>query len=577
MLGTSEHGEIIAIGPREQDFEYTNELFSGSVTLYGSGADGNVSYCHWKGERINHNVFSKEADDFIAQELLKKVRQNPEVRFMYYDPNQAYRRGPEIVSRAMCLNDKDLMDRLNHKISFRKWAQAFCPVHHSELLPGAECGFQKLTERYGSHNAFVVQADFACGGEGTFFLTKETDNIVRNLISLKENYLVSPYIEKNVPVNIHGMIYEQDIVLFPPSIQIMEVRGCKLLYRGADFIAIKWANQKALAEFRTSALALCKALQKEGYRGVTGVDGILVGEGASVMEVNNRFQGSTFPLNLALHDAGFPSVQELNYEAFHRERPGVSLNDLSVPYSCYTYIADEDGNPAPGHIRPFSQDPDVVDIRTDGLTYRQPIAPSASLERVTFRTNIVSVTEEGAVRIHPNIPDMEAEWIRKIVDGGDLLYTKIALLNQGVRLPQKTREYLDLHGGVREGVYNAVDISLRGIVINSAIRVKFAALSPFSLEAESDGLALFCCGQRVARAEVKPADPLQDIRLSTRAVMRDVCLLATDRVRVQHAPNCYFVRHGVGCRFCEVKNHEFSFTKEDIFSGIDRYLEQFSK
>lgn len=566
--------KIIAVGPREQDFEYTNGLFTGSVTLYGSGANGNISYCQWKGKRINHNEFSQEQEDFVNEALREKVREDPAVRFMSYDPNQAYSCDEEVVQRTECLNDRGLMEKLNHKVSFRRWAEGYCRVHRSEQLPGAECGFEKLGERYGgAHKAYVVQADFACGGEGTYFLTRGNSDIVEGMIVPEEKYLVSPYIERNVPVNLHGLIYEEEVVLLPPSIQVMEVQGNRLLYRGADFVEVAHVNQKAMAEFRASVLALCKALQKEGYRGVTGVDGILVGERASVMEMNNRFQGSTSLLNLALHDAGLPSVQELNYEAFHRQRPSVCLDGLTVPYSCYTYIADEDGRPAPGHNRPFSQDPDVAGIRHDGLVYQQPIAPLASLERVIFRTNIVSVTEEGTARLHPNIPDMGADWAKKIVDDGDLLYTKIALLNQGVRLPRKTREYLARHGGMREGVYNAVDITLRGIVINSALRVKFASLSPFSLEAEDGELSLFCCGKKIGKAEVQPADPMQDVRLSPRAMMRDVCLLATDRVRVQHAQNCHFVRHGVGCRFCEVENHEFDFAMEDVFLGIDQYLE----
>lgn len=111
---------IIAVGPREQDFEYTNGFFSGSITLYGSGTAGNISYCRWKKERINHNVFSQEQEDFVNRELLKKIEQDPEVRFMSYDPNQVYSCNPAIASRTVCLNEKALMDKLNHKISFRK-------------------------------------------------------------------------------------------------------------------------------------------------------------------------------------------------------------------------------------------------------------------------------------------------------------------------------------------------------------------------------------------------------------------------------------------------------------------------
>jgi len=564
---------IIAVGPREQDFEYTNGFFSGSITLYGSGTAGNISYCQWKRERINHNVFSREQGDFINRELLKKIEQDPEVRFMSYDPNQAYDCDPEIVSRTVCLNEKALMDKLNHKISFRKWAEVFCPVHHSDLLPGTDCTFESLAVRYGPHRAFVVQADFACGGEGTLLLTRQNADCVERSILPEEHYLVSPYIENNIPVNFHALIYDQDVLLLPPSIQVMGVHSNKLLYHGADFLEIRRVDHKPLHQFRESMLSLCRALQKEGYRGITGVDGILVGDKAYVMEMNNRFQGSTPLLNLALHESGLPSVQELNYESFHRERPSGVPDGFSVPYSCYTYVANENGRPEPGHDRSFDQEPNIVGVRDDGLCREWPIAPLASLERVIFRTNIVSVSGSGTVALHPNVPDMESSWADSIIRDRDILHTKIALINQGVCIPQATKDYLLTHGGMREGVYNAVDITLDSIVINSAVGVKFASLSPFSLEVQGEGLALFCGGQNIGPAKVKPADHLQEFPLSERAIMRDVCLLATDRVRVQHSQNCYFKRCGIGCRFCEVENHEFSFTEEDVFRGIDLYLD----
>lgn len=564
---------IIAIGPREQDFEYTNGFFSGSITLYGRNCHSNVSYCGSRKERINHNVFSPDQAAFVIAEMKKQVEEDPTVRFMSYDPNQAFDCGEDLVRRTVCLNDKALMDKLNHKISFRQWAQSCCAVHHSDLLPGEECTYFQLTKRYGDYDSFVVQADSAYGGEGTFLLNARNDDKIQALITPHGRYLVSPYIQNNVPVNIHAMIYSDSILLFPTSIQIMRPHDTKLLYHGADFLAVAQADPEALQKFRQSMLALCQRLQAEGYRGVTGVDGMLVGQDAYVLEMNNRFQGSTPLLNLALHEAGLPSMQELNYEAFTQAQPNVCVQNLLVPFSCYTYVANEEGLRPAGHLRYFERDPDVVYIRDDGLCYNQPIAPVASLERVVFRTNIVSVTSQGSVILHPNIEDPEPWWIHKIQEEKDPLFLKIALINQGVFLPDETARFLSAHGGMREGVYNAVDITVDGLVVNSAVRVKFAPLSPFSLELEETSLVLCYCGRKIAPAEIQTADALQDAPLSGVSKVRDICLLATDRVRIQHATNCYFKRNGLGCKFCEVENHEFSFSQADIFSAIDAYID----
>lgn len=564
--------KIIAIGPREQDFEYTNNLFSGSITLYGHNLDNNVSYCGNRKVRINHNVPTQDQSDFIVEEMNRKIEEDPTIRFMSYDPNLAYDCGDKIIKHTVCLNPKPLMDKLNHKILFRQWAAPFCNVFYSKLLLGSECTYQRLVEYFGVRDAFVIQADMSSGGEGTIVLTADKDESVTRMIRPEEHYLVSPYEKNNIPVNIHVIIYSQDVLVLPVSIQIVQIRGHKILYHGADFIAVDQIQPEALADFHSDVLGICQMLQAEGYRGVVGIDGMIIEKQAYILEINNRFQGSTPLLNMALHNAGFPSMQELNFEAFTVSRSSVYAPNLRVPYSCYTYMADEQGNCPLGHLRDFEGDSDVVSVRNDGLHYNWPIAPMASLERVVFSTNIVSVTSEGAVRIHPNIPDVDPIWAHEIIERKDPLHIKIALINQGIHISLHAKEYLSSHGGMREGVYNAVDLTIGNLIVNSAVRVKFSDLSPFSLEIRNKQLMLQYCGLNVAQVEVQPRDTLLDCSVSATAKVGDVCLLATDRVRVQHSKNCYFKRCGVGCRFCEVKDYEYSFTREDIFRAIDVYF-----
>lgn len=101
--------------------------------------------------------------------------------------------------------------------------------------------------------------------------------------------------------------------------------------------------------------------------------------------------------------------------------------------------------------------------------------------------------------------------------------------------------------------------------------MKFSDLSPFELRVENDSLKLYFVNEFIANVEVKPEDEVRKKRTSSGQAVGDVCLLATDRVRVQHSRNCDFVRHGVGCKFCEVEDHEFSFDFSDICESIDLY------
>ena len=564
---------VIAIGPREQDFEHTNDFFCGSITLYGSNQGKNISYSGNCEYRINHNVFSEKQGEFVENEMLKKLKADPNVQFMSYDPNQAYDCDKEIVERTLCLNDRELMRKLNYKISFRKWAKDVCRIHHSDLLYGKECGYYKLQEKYKSYNAFVVQANFATGGEGTYILTAENTDIFEQQINNNEQYLVSGYEYYNIPINIHAIIYEDDILIFPVSIQIMQIHDNKLLYHGADFLEAMRIDRSVLEEFKQYMKNICAKLQKEGFRGITGVDGMIVDGKVYILEMNNRFQGSTPLLNLALNEIGLPSMQELNYDSFRNKKARYDVKNLKVPYSCFTYLADKNGKPNKGHNRNWVEEKNIVEIYDDGLNYSYGIAPYATLERVVFRTNIVSISSENKVIIHPNIPDISNEWYNEITKKKNMLYLKIALINQGVVLKEDAKQYLLNNGGMREGVYNAVDIFMENIVVNSAVKVKFTALSPFNIRASVNSLMLYCCDTKIGDVVIQKADILGEQVTSSGTKVKDICLLATDRVRIQHATNCYFKHCEVGCEFCEVENHEFVFGMQDILEAVDMYIE----
>ncbi len=562
---------FIAVGPREQDFAYTGNFFNGTVTLYGSGVGSNSSYCSSRKRRINHNVFNEDQVRFIDDELMNKVHENPDVRFMSYDPNQAFNCSKEIVERTVCLNEKALMDKMNDKIAFRNWAKSMCNVQISKLLFGSQCSYENLCNLFVGYDTFVIQAVQASGGEGTFILTFQNCLTVAHKLSQSERYMVSGYEKSNIPLNIHAIIYKDDILIFPISIQIMRLNSYKLLYQGADYIAAQNIDAGLLQTFKDYMLKMCRQLQCEGYRGITGVDAMIVGNEVRILEMNNRFQGSTILLNMALNNVNLPSMPELNYEAFTCDKPSCVVDDLIVPYSCFTYIADKDGHRPRAHYREFELRADVVDVLDEGLNYDYEIAPYATLERVIFNSNIVSVSSDNKVMVHPNITDISDDWVEKIVDEKNILYTKIALINQGVHISTQAQKFFCDRGGMREAVYNAIDIQLGEIVINAPINVKFSDLSPFELKAENDSLKLYFINEFIADVDVKPEDEVRKKKTSSGQAVRDICLLATDRVRVQHSCNCDFVRHSVGCKFCEVEDHEFSFDFNDICESIDLY------
>ena len=113
--------KLIWTGPRESDKEYTGELFSGAVTLYGGRKRENKAFCLTKDYRINHNHITEEQTDFMVENELKLIDKDPSVEFMSYNPNLIYGCREEVVRHTVCLNEEAVMKFLDSKLSFRKY------------------------------------------------------------------------------------------------------------------------------------------------------------------------------------------------------------------------------------------------------------------------------------------------------------------------------------------------------------------------------------------------------------------------------------------------------------------------
>lgn len=569
--------KLIWIGPRESDMEYTGHFFAGAVTLYGNGGS-NASFCKTKNYRINHNNITLEQTNYMVENELKLIEDDPSVEFMSYNPNLTYGCNQEVIRHTVCLNEERLMCFLDSKISFRKFAQPLVHILESVLIKGRDCTVANLKEKFPGSGSWIIQSDIASGGYKTFLLNEENQSQILVNLQKDEIYLVSTYYENNIPINIHAIIYERDILLTPGSIQVMGLDRGRLLYRGADFIEYRNIDEKIKRQFNKDVAILCKEIQSLGYRGVIGIDAMIVDGTALILEVNNRFQASTILVNKSLAEAGMPSLHVLNYEAFHQGEStciqAAALSELKVNYSMYTFIDEEQKYHAKNINSAYQQEKFVTAYIGDGYSAIQPVENEAYLFRLIFNTNIVSIAEQSYVRVHPNIETPDADWYNDIVKKQDFRKTKISLLNQGVVLEDSAKRYLEKKGGMRPGVYFAVDLTLdEKYIVNAPLYVKFAALSPYHIKYQNEKLTLFYYGNSICTVKISFADKIAERTTSTGISVSKICLLATDRLRIQNSDFCTFKENHIPCRFCEVKYKNDSFSIDDILEAVSYYME----
>lgn len=570
-------GKIIWLGPRESDKEFTGDFFSGAITLYGGRKPENKTFCLSKDYRINHNHITEEQTDFMVENEMKLIKKDPSVEFMSYNPNLIFSCNDEVIRHTVCLNDEKVMHFLDSKISFRKFAEKYVHTLHSELIQGKDCRVKNLQSEFKGYHKWIIQSDVASGGYQTYLMEKDNEKNVVEKLNNDEYYLVSPYYEKNIPVNIHAIIYDQEVLITQGSVQVMGADRERMLYRGADFIAYRDIDPTVINQFINDTEILCREIQKLGYRGVLGIDAIIVDGVAWILEVNNRFQASTILINKALQEKGLPSLHALNYEAF--QRPHSDLIDkkvlaaLQIDYSIYAFLQGNQGYHIANILRSYRNENNLIEYIDDGFISWQEAEDDAYLFRLIFKTNIVNITEEKYVRLHPNIQVPDEQWYQDIVYNRDFRKIKISLLNQGVILEKEVKNYLSSQGGMREGVYFSVDLVLeRKYIVNSPLAVKFVSLSPFKVAFENRDLFLYYYGKKICKVEIELADKIAE-RVTSRGIpVSRMCLLATDRLRLQNSDFCTFKEQDIPCRFCEAQYRNIEFDVDDIIEATDYYL-----
>lgn len=573
-------GKIYWTGPRESDYRDTGDLIQGSATFYGDNKTGNTAYCSKAAVRINHNLYSSDASDFILKWQLQKIEQEPDCHFMAYNPNCVFGAPQSVVERTLCLNDEALMHRIDNKIEFRKMVEGLIPLMPEMILQGKDCHYTSLREKsqFSGFDSFVIQEPVSSGGQGTYLLTRENASLVHKMITPDAEYIVTAYQKQNVPINLHAVIFDEKIQLFPGSVQIICAENHRLLYRGADYIAYTEIEPYLQDEFLNGGQKICRCLQREGYRGVVGIDAMIVGNSIYYLEVNNRFQGSSFLLNKALNKQGLPSLPMMNLYAFQGKALDKQVADkirkLDVPYSFYTYLAEPNNQHVKTLFHRLHQEKKmecVEEVITEGYDEDQPAETYATLFSVVFNSNICSLCNRNmSVRIYQNIRGTSPIWDQKIYSR-DWTAIKTALINQGAIISEEAKQYIRNHGKMRSGTYFSLDLFVNGIYMNCPLYVKYTQLSPFEIvfDSKRKKLGLTYYGKFITHVayDIKKAFPVE--KLSSGIPIEEICFLATDRLRLQNSPFCTFAKHHVACRFCEANGICNHFSEDDILEAID--------
>lgn len=548
------------IGIRSSDCMYDSGYFQSDISIFSEDAGPQIFPI-----RPNQNKANKYVVPYMVNRINQIIAQVPECQFAFYNGTMAYNLPPELYKHFICLNSRELLQRLNSKPDLKRWfSDCGISILPYETFLGQEITLNMLKQRFPQSGQYVIQSSYGGGGIGTFLTSEDHFNEVQPLLQPLRQYLVSAYIKYGVSVNTHVFIADKQTVLSPGSIQIIEREQGQLCYRGADFAAFRTLPLPCRDQVRDMSLKIANQLRQLGYRGVAGLDFLVTRESkVFCMEVNPRFQASSLLLDMYLqqHRAGIntaSSVFALNEQAFSNQMATTLCFDDVIDYSCYFYYKGSlPLNYLTAKRNQLLREGAVV--HDDGIlhfTDEKLLDEDSYLFRAVFPHAICAISPDMTLWLNDNIPVRLAP--------RDALDLKIALLNQGVQISGD-------HAHIKKGVYESIDITYQGplysgpVPMNCAYKVNLSQYSPFAINTEDGAGTITYYGKPLGHASVE-MEQMDCLPPTDRRIL----YLSADRLRIKLVAGCEYKNIGRGCRFCNLPISDKRFTREELRGSLLR-------
>ena len=549
------------IGIRESDIYYCKNYFDNIACLFS-----NMPSKEAFSIRHNQNIDHREIFPFFSNKIQQFYNQN--ATFYFYNQQTAYNYDKCIQHKCMCINEKELLDFINNKLSVKEWfAQNSIPVVPFATFMGKDILYSKLSAHFQGYTAFVIQTVHGGGGMGTFYAEVHHFSEILDKVEPMQRYIVSPYIP-SVSVNLHIFISEKQTVLSPPSVQIIELKQQQLCYRGGDFCAFQGIQDSVKEKIRQYSTKLADMLRKKGYRGIAGIDFIVApDEKVYCCEINPRFQASTFILDRYLQECTnnpllASSCFELNEMAFQGNMMTTLSFEDKINYSCYFYY--DDGILSSYFKEKFEllKKNEQVDVFDDGMEFylsSHKTDNNSYLFRAVFPHSISKISPDMTLWLNDNITVKQ-----KPCD--DISY-KTALLNQGIRVEGECNN-------IKNGVYESIDITVQfspyiqpRLNINCAFGINLSQYSPFLVKLSENTEELYYYNEKIADICVE-----KNHLSSLNELEQKMLYISTDRLRIKLVSGCENKNLGKGCAFCNVPYSEYQFSMEQIQQALQNLL-----
>ncbi len=408
---------------------------------------------------------------------------------------------------------------------------------------------------------------------------------------------MSEYIENAISVNVHAFISNDDTIIFPPSIQIVEHKENKLLYGGADFYSVDiLLDDDAKKAIYANGKSIASKLKILGYKGVFGIDFLVDGKEVYFVEINPRFQASTFLLNQALIENNLPSIHYLQYQVMSNKKVELEIDyNLPVRKSFFSILYDFDSinEDFYNEFKLEVTTPDTrkskfndtrlnIEVVNNGIKKHYTLQKNSNFAYIVLDMPIVYKTFDGSIEIVNFIKRLIKSKSDRFINIKENEIEKIALLkfellaygaqlkNEAKRQLYKNRKFLTIRDGIAGGIEI---IMFKNIHINVPIKEPFSYISPYKIEYDetNDTFFISCEDKYITDIRILPLPSFTNKTTKNGVKFEDVGQLFTDRLGISPFIGCKYNGKN-SCQFCEIGN--FDKMKINKLSDIEELLRE---
>lgn len=318
VLALEDTQSVYYIGFNANNAICNDYFFSGSITLYPTKEKGNHCYSEVFVADTKSDEFMAKYREYIHNTAKEIQEKDNNARFICFNAKiKKLCEGLDDIN-IIKIDNYDVAEVLNNKFKTRELVKEFVPILEYIWIDGNEMNYQEIKSKVNS-NRFVVQAPVGSGGDNTYLITSQED-IDKFVTDKNIEYCVSAY-TPHIPLNATMIVGQYDIVSLPISAQLIMLTDNKFKYVGGDFAYAQQLEKDIVDKIVDYSNKIAKKVKEIGYRGILGIDYILNDKNEVIfMEINPRFQASSFLISMALNKHCNTDVAKLHYYAMNKRK-----------------------------------------------------------------------------------------------------------------------------------------------------------------------------------------------------------------------------------------------------------------